>query len=54
MLTILLSTTLPSLWSGVAAQDLCAFENFNARGSQNIPSVNYGEVSQLKSRPPMS
>lgn len=54
MLSILLSTTLPRLWSGVAAQHLCAFENLSARGSQNTPSVNYGEVSQLEQRPLIS
>lgn len=54
MPAILLSTALPSLCGGVAVQNLCVFENLTVRGSQNTPSVNYGEVSQLGRRPLMS
>lgn len=45
---VILSTTLPSLWTGVATQDVHAFEILSPRGSQNIPSVDYEVVSQLQ------
>lgn len=45
-LVIFLSTIPPDLCFGVPAQDVCAFEIFSARGSQNAPTVNHGAVSQ--------